>query len=121
MTILTEGRHTAEFLVSEANGARSRDVVTILSGEVLGPGAVLGMVTASGKYVELNPGGADGSEVAAAILYEGVDATAADTTRTALLRDAEVNGGEIVWPDGITGPQKTTAIGQLAALGILVR
>lgn len=121
MTILTEGRYTAEFLVSEANGARSRDVVTIASGEVLEPGTVLGKVTASGKYVQLDPAASDGSEAAAAILYEGVDASAADTTRTVLIRDAEVNGGEIVWPDGITGPQKTTAIGQLAALGILVR
>ncbi|MBK8908485.1 MAG: head decoration protein [Rhodospirillales bacterium] len=121
MTVLTEGRYTAEFLVSEANGARSRDVVTIASGEVLEPGTVLGKVTASGKYVELNPAGADGSEAAAAILYEGVDATAGDATRTALLRDAEVNGAEIVWPDGITAPDKTTAIGELAALGILVR
>jgi hypothetical protein len=121
MTVLTEGRYTAEFLVSEANGARSRDVVIIASGEVLEPGTVLGMVTASGKYVQLDPAASDGSEAAAAILYEGVDATAADTSRAVLLRDAEVNGGEIVWPDGITEPDKTTAIGQLAALGILVR
>lgn len=121
MTVLTEGRYTAEFLVSEANGARSRDVVTILSGEVLDPGAVLGKVTASGKYVELAPAAGDGSEAAATILYERVDVSAADATRTAILRDAEVNGAEIVWPDGITAPDQTTAIGELAALGILVR
>lgn len=121
MTVLTEGRSTAEFVVSEANGARSRDVVTIASGEVLEPGTVLGTVTASGKSVQLNPAAADGSEAAAAILYEGVDASAADATRTAVVRDAEVNGGEIVWPAGITDPDKATAIGQLAALGILVR
>lgn len=42
---LTEGQHTAEFLVSEANGARSREVVTIVSGQTIKAGHVLGKIT----------------------------------------------------------------------------
>ncbi len=122
MTVFSEGRYTAEFLVSEANGTLSRDVVTIMSGAgELAAGAVLGKVTASGKYTALAPAANDGSEAAAAILYEGADVTAADVKRTSVLRDAEVNGAELVWPTGITEPQKATAISQLAAHGILVR
>ena len=45
MSILTEGRHTAEFLVSEAEDNRSRETVTVASGQDLDAGAVLGKLT----------------------------------------------------------------------------
>ena len=45
MTILSEGKHAAEFLVSEAPAARSRERITVLSGATLVAGAVLGKVT----------------------------------------------------------------------------
>ena len=32
---LTEGQHTGEFVVSEANGTRSREKITVLSGQNL--------------------------------------------------------------------------------------
>ena len=38
--------------------------ITVLSGETLEAGAVLGKVTASGKYKALDPAAVDGSEVA---------------------------------------------------------
>lgn len=44
MTTFTEGTHAGEFIVSEANGNRSREKVTVLSGQVLKAGAVLGAV-----------------------------------------------------------------------------
>lgn len=44
MTLLTEGQHAGEFLVSDS-GTRSREAVTVLSGEDLSAGAVLGKVT----------------------------------------------------------------------------
>lgn len=45
MTKLTEGRHPAEFILSEAAGMRSRDNITILSGEgVLEPGTLVGKI-----------------------------------------------------------------------------
>ena len=93
----------------------------MLSGQNLQAGAVLGKVTASGKYKALDPAAADGSQSAAGILYDAVDASAADAEGVAVVRLAEVNSAELVWPAGITGGQKTTALGQLAALNIIAR
>ena len=45
MTELTEGQHKAEFLVSETEGTISRDTVTILHGQNLQAGHVLGKVS----------------------------------------------------------------------------
>lgn len=48
MTTLTEGRHAAEFVMSEASRSRSRDTITILSGAgVVKAGTVLGLIAAA--------------------------------------------------------------------------
>lgn len=48
MTTLTEGRHAAEFLLSEASRTRSRATITIASGAgVVKAGTVLGMIAAA--------------------------------------------------------------------------
>lgn len=44
MATLTEGRHAAEFVVSASAGTRSRETVTVLSGQNLKAGAVVGKV-----------------------------------------------------------------------------
>lgn len=123
MPTLNEGQHAGEFLVSEANKTRSRDVATLAEGQNLAAGTVLGRLTVGGAFVALNPGvePADGSEIAAGILFDNVDATDAATEAVIIARDAEVNGGELVWPTGISGGDQATATGQLAALGIIVR
>jgi hypothetical protein len=38
-----------------------------------------------------------------------------------IVRLAEVNAAELVWPAGITAGQKTTALGQLASQNIIAR
>lgn len=122
--VLTEDRRTTgHYIVSEAaNIYRSREQVIIASGAgVLTSGAVLGKITASGKYVAYAPGAADGSENAAAILYEGCDATSADARRAITARDSEVVANALVWAAGVTDPQKTAALAALAALGIIAR
>ncbi|MBD9390136.1 head decoration protein [Agrobacterium sp. AGB01] len=123
MVVLTENlRRTAHYLVSEANGFRSREVGVIASGSGrVAPGAVLGRITASKKLVPLAPGASDGSQTAAAILFEGCDATSADVRRTITARDAEVQAAVLVWAVGVTDNQKTAALAQLAALGIAAR
>lgn len=45
MTTLTEGQHAGEFLVSEDEGTLSRDTVTVLSGQNLKAGEVIGKAT----------------------------------------------------------------------------
>lgn len=209
MSSLTETLHAAGFLVSEANGSRSREKVTIKSSVALLAGSVLGLigigasgtyaapggntgnftcgtvtvaagvkqgtyraelinathfvmqdpsgavqgegtfgsafttldlglsftVTAggtpgvvgdtfsiavavnadAGKYLLMDPAAADGSQVAAAVLYADADASAGDKVATVIARAAEVNASELVWKAGATTNQKNAAKAQLLA------
>jgi Bacteriophage lambda head decoration protein D len=99
----------------------SRDQIVLITGQNLLLGTVLGLITASGKLTQLNTAGADGSQLAVGVLIEDVNATAADVATTMVARFAIVSDNGVIWPVGITAPNKTTAIGQLKALGILVR
>jgi len=121
MTVLTETQHAAGFLVSEANGTLSREIGTLITGQDLEAGTVLGAITASGKWTQFNQDGADGSETAAGVLLANTDATSADQPCVAIVRQAEVNAAELVWPADIEAGEKTAAIAQLAARGIIVR
>lgn len=121
MTELTEGRHAAEFLVSEANGHRSRETVTIASGLTLEAGAVLGQVSASSEYTEYTPGATDGSEAAAAVLYDNVDTTDGAKEAVVVARDAEVAGAALVWPGGATQTHIDNGTANLASKGIIAR
>lgn len=213
-TVITEGRRTAEFLVSEDNGYRSREQGILLSGQTVKAGHVLGVVahgsavaaavagnTGNGvmgavtvgagalagvyrliildpianagsfevegptgvivgagkvavafsagglgftladgatdfiagdsftitvavgslKYKEWNPANTDGSEVAKAISWANVDASAADKGLTVVARAAEVNGLVLEYYSGVDNTAKATAKTQLAAAGIIVR
>lgn len=213
-TSYTEALHAGAFLVSEANGHRSRETVTVLSGQTLKAAAVLGKVTkgtatgaavagntgngtitaaptvganakvgtyrltciepatnagefqvedpdgvvigvatvaveftthltftiadggtdfaagdsftitvaaGSGKYKEWNPSNTDGSETAAGVLWDAVDASAADKAGVAIVRDAEVHGDSLVWFSGASSGNKTTGKSQLATLGVIAR
>lgn len=117
----TETSHAGGFLLSEANGHYARDNGTLASGQRLDAGAVLGRVTATGLYTAVAPAANDGSEDAAAVLYAGVDAMGADTACVVIVRGTEVNQHALIWPNGITGPQKTAAIAQLVERGVIVR
>lgn len=95
-TSFTEGPHAAEFILSEANGQRSRDNVTVAAnttvevGEILAGGiAIYGIVT-----------GDDAGQVAV------------------IARDAEVNGHCLAWE---SGANMVTIAATLATKGIIVR
>lgn len=214
MPTLTETRHAAGYLVSEANRDRSRDQITVLTGENLKAGAVIGKATlgtasaaadagntgdgamgaitvgvgaklgayrltliepaanagafivedpdgvnvgqgdvaaafsggglsftladgatdfaagdaftitvaaGTGKWREYDPANVDGSGVAAGILYDDVDATAADKQAAAHVRDMEFNAAEVVWFTGATQPEKDAGTAELATLGMIAR
>ena len=123
MTVLVETRHPGEFILSEANGQRSRETITIASGAgIIAAGTVLGKVTASAKYVASAAGASDGSEVPAAINIYGAVATASDVTVSAIVRDAEVNGKCLTYHADRDQPaEKTAANVSLANLGVIVR
>ena len=102
MAELTEGTHAREAIVSEANGSRSREQIVVLSGEgKVSACAILGRVTATGKYRIYDETNSDGSEVAAAMLLDAVDATSADADGAAIVRDAELKDAEVVWKTGV--------------------
>jgi hypothetical protein len=89
---LTETLHAGEFIVSEANGTRSRaNIVVAAAAAALPAGQVLGKITASGKYIAYVDAASDGSGVAAGILYAPVPDSAADQKAVAIVRDAEVD------------------------------
>lgn len=82
----------------------------------------IGNATNANKWVGFDQDLSDGSEVAAAILWDAVTTgAAADGVAVAIVRDAEVNGAELVWPADIEAGEQTAAIAQLAAHGIIVR
>lgn len=113
--VKTEGKHTAEFLLSEGNGSISREQITIAAAAgAMDEGTVLGKITASGKYVAYSNAAADGSEVAAAVLYRAVPDLAADQQAVAILRQAEVMASDLT---GLDAPARV----DLAAVGIICR
>lgn len=117
MAALTEARHTAEFILSEANGQRSRENGTLDTGD-LAAGTV---VQLSGSKLVAFTGllATDGTpDVAAAgILIGAADATSADQAVSYLARDAEVNVNLLTYPAGT----KTITVASLKALGIICR
>ena len=123
MTVLVETRHPGEFILSEANGQRSRETITIASGAgIIAAGTVLGKVTASGKYIASAVGASDGSEVPAAINIYDANASSLDVPVSAIVRDAEVNGKCLTYHADRDQPaEKLAAHAALANLGVIVR
>jgi hypothetical protein len=75
----------------------------------------------SGNYAMHDASGVDGREVAAAILFDAVDAASASKAGVAIARNAEINGDEITWKTGISAGNKAAGIESLKARGIIVR
>lgn len=123
MTVLTEGKHAGGFLVWEVLRDYTREIVTIASGAgKLEPGTVLGKITTGGKFTPLAPAATNGSQNAAAILWDQVDASTVDVSGVVVLRGPTiVNRQEIAWPVGATEAQITAATTALAAIGIILR
>lgn len=125
-TVFSEGRRLGDWLKGETErpDRYDRDAVTILAGETLVTGTVLGKITASGKFVGLDLGATDGSQHAAGILItDSVEGdTTADADAVALTRGpAVINASYLTWPTGASDGEKTTALGELADLGIIAR
>lgn len=123
MTTLTEGRHSGEFILSEAEAGRARDTVVVASGSgKIEPGTVLGKVTASGKFKPATATGTDGGETAVAVAIGGGDATSADIKVAVIARAAQVKAAALVYGSTINdNTKKAAANAQLAAAGIVVR
>lgn len=124
MTTKTEPLHAGGFIVSEANGFRSRETATVLSGQNLVVGEV---VQLSGTKLIAADGSLDtaGDVVTpvVGIMHAAVDASSADVDNAVYIaRDAEVVDADITYPDETTaGGEKVATVASLAALGIIAR
>lgn len=97
---LTEGKHTAEFLLSEGNGYISREQIVIdSSAPALQPGTVLGKM-ASGRYKAYNNANSAGdADVAAGILYAYAADSASNQAAVMIARHAEVSASMLTGLD----------------------
>ena len=122
MAAITEGMNLGDLLKYEAPNLYSREQVTVVAGQNLELGAVVGRITATAKFKVFDPAATDGSELPAGILLGACDATLIDRDDALLLaRHGMVASHAVVWPAGLTVEQKTTALAQMSSLGVLVR
>jgi hypothetical protein len=126
MSVLIAPPTLGDLLKYELNGNFTRETVTLKSGTDYRLGAVLGKITASGKY-RLAPAaevtGDEGAENALAVLIEAVDATAAEANGLIIARGPViVSEAALVFDPSVdqTG-EKAAKKAQLAAIGIVPR
>ena len=122
MPVITEGLNLGDLLKYEAPNLYSRDQITVGAGQSLPLGTVVGLVTATGKLKQIDPSATDGSQYAAGVLMQAVDATLIDREDGLMLaRHAIVADHALAWPAAITAAEKQAVVEQLKSLGILVR
>jgi len=121
-TVFIESMNLGDLLKYEAPNLYSRDRVTVAAGQNLPLGAVIGVVTATGKVKQIDPSATDGTQVAAGVLMQACDAALAERTDGLIVaRHAIVSDHALQWPTGITTGEQQAAIAQLKSLGVLVR
>lgn len=119
----TEGKHAGEFIISEANGTRSRETITVKSGQSLVDGQAFQLNT--GKAVAKDATvDTDGVFVTALVgfIIGNWDASATGTNADIpgvpyIARDAEVKASALTLPSGKEALAKSDA----AELGIISR
>ena len=122
MPVITESLNLGDLLKYEAPNLYSRDQVTVGAGQNLPLGTVVGLVTATAKLKQIDPSATDGSQYAAGVLMQAVDATLIDREDGLMLaRHAIVADHALAWPAAITAAEKQAVVEQLKSLGILVR
>lgn len=100
MTILTQGNRTAEFLLSEANGARSREVIVVnATAGKLAAGTLLAKITAANAAIATADAGNTGNGTLGAVT---VGNEAITGTYVLTITAAAANGGtfSVVDPNG---------------------
>ncbi len=123
MATVTEGKYPSDWLAMEQKNLYSRDEITVLAGSgstrALTNGMVLGKITSSGKFVQVDDTASDGSETAAGVLFADITAPdGADIQATAIVRDGILKRTGLTWPSGFN---TTTGEASLLALGLLTR
>lgn len=121
MPKLEDSPGAGHFILSEANGYRSRQRVNFGPDQTIKAGQLYGVITASKLAVKLAPGAADGSQTAAGIAFDDVVTTTAAVEGVGIERDAEVAQVRLIWDPAVTEPQKVAALATLAGKGVIAR
>lgn len=98
LPVFTEGRHTAEFLKSEANGYRSRGNIVIAAGAgILKAGTILGLIAAGAITSAANAGNTGNGTMSAAVGGANVQpgAYAVEFTSATAFRVVDPDGNEV--------------------------
>lgn len=121
MAQFDERTYPGDWLKWEQDANYSREQVTIAAGQNLMSGAVVGMISVGGRFAAYDNGLSNGLEVAAGILVEDVNATAADRQGVIIARDAVVNPNALVYLAAQNQAARDAALVDLRTLGILAR
>lgn len=120
MATLTEPVRNGEVLLHEVVGI-TRDTVPLAANQSVVPGQVLGRLTSSGAYVELDLAANTGAQTPAAVAYEGVTTAGAAGEIVVILPPAAVKKDLLVFPTGATSNQIAAVVAALRNLGYRVR
>ncbi len=115
-----------DLIKRESDPDYTRETVTLKAGTAYPLGAVLGRITADGKYTfspAASTTGSEGAEIANAVLIAAVDATAADTPALVLVRGPVIVADRALVFDASVADAAAQSLKhqQLAAHGIVVR
>ena len=123
MPSYTEANRIGDVLKREFDPLHCRETVTVVSGQNLTVGTVVGKISASGKYTAYDNDAATGEQAAAGILLFDCDASGGDAKGVILARGpAVVSRDHLVWGAGVTTQaEKDAAYVDFLALGIVAR
>lgn len=88
--------------------------LTIVSGQNLARGALLGKITSSGKYTLCDSSASDGSQDPKGILAEAVDASAADVSHVPYYLAGEFNAAAVIFGGSDTAATHLEALRDLS-------
>ena len=121
MTVVIEPNNLGDLLKFEAPSLYSREEITVAQGQNLTLGTLVGQESETDLIKALNPAATDGTQNALGALIADADASSANIKAVIVTRDAILADHAVVWPTTITLEQKTAAIKQLEARGVIIR
>ncbi|MBA4749062.1 MAG: head decoration protein [Alphaproteobacteria bacterium] len=121
MTVATQPNNLGDLLKFEAPSLYSREEITVAQGQNLTLGTLVGQESETDLIKALNPAATDGTQNALGALIADTDALAANIKAVIVTRDAILADHAVIWPTTITLEQKTAAIKQLEARGVIIR
>lgn len=118
-----ENNRLGDLLKYEADKNYCREVMTVVSGQNLKMGTVVGIKSSTNeiKSVSIAKDETDGSDFAFGVLLEDTDATAESKKALVIARDAILASNYVVFPNDATLEQKKKIIKDLEKCGIVIR